>query len=918
MPFNPNFYGPTDWYDPSYRVTPRMKAPTIRQRLSSKFEDLMSSIAEQPVAKVGGALGDLFDKGYRGNTRNDPDWKIAGMPDVPWAKTSALVNKLKAARAAGQQEKVLAEVIAKSKVAPEIPLEIRALRANRAKPSSILPDIEGTSRVLDPVAGSIPKSAQLRTKETWPYLPNRLLPTEGSVKRGLLEPAAKIVARPSIPYIRQEMRKAGYLPDITAPKQLTSPNARFYAGARGIEDARNPIPFGGGTADLTPIARASDIPNTLPDFTPPPIKPIASPLGGGRKPLIPNAKGNIGSTLQDWGYRSITDKINADSRAGQLAADLITTTRLQEERLAGSLKLASRKNRASIVKDPEKWDEFVTALDTGMQARPEVQKFVDIEKAALANFGSRAEASGMGFKTPEGTLLKFQSRENYWPHQYGDDFYKNPEVQIAALSKRYGITVEEANKIIIRSKEHGGRLIPENEAVRKRMAEFGERYISPQHTRELDLPGFLRTPEALDRHYTNMSKRIVEAENFGPMDIADNKSPLGSLLAQTTDEPSIRAYMERILGREIHPNVPKSKAAKAASTILKGEAAVHLSLFPISNAQQLAAIPLKTGIGPFVKSLYRKVIDRTGVRERAFGGGAMEAADTDALQEMGGKSTVNKTFGMSRSERTVRSAANEAGQIHVNDLFNDLKRNPTNDRIRNKIEDLTRTPSNQLLTQDALTQEQIDLAGARLSETTMGRAQPMDLPYAWSGGPGANLLLLFKKYGYRQAHTMLNAIKENPVKNVPLALLGFGIAGEVAGDIKATIRGSIAGTIKSGEPIEGAWEEIKKRGQWMKLSKNPTINRMVDNYSQAWLLGLPADALSAVARSDKDLWKFLGGPVLGDLVDIFTGTAEALTTGNASKLANKGVRSIPYIGSGLAATMKKPTPVAGTRTRKRR
>lgn len=49
-----------------------------------------SSLSEQPVVKMLSWLGDLADEGFRGNTRNDPDWRVAGMPDIPGRDLAAL------------------------------------------------------------------------------------------------------------------------------------------------------------------------------------------------------------------------------------------------------------------------------------------------------------------------------------------------------------------------------------------------------------------------------------------------------------------------------------------------------------------------------------------------------------------------------------------------------------------------------------------------------------------------------------------------------------------------------------------------------------------------------------------------------------------------------------------------------------
>jgi hypothetical protein len=66
-----------------------MRAATPRERLQDSgsvielIKRLAASLSQQPVARMISVLGNITDEGFRGNTVNDPRWKVASMPELP-------------------------------------------------------------------------------------------------------------------------------------------------------------------------------------------------------------------------------------------------------------------------------------------------------------------------------------------------------------------------------------------------------------------------------------------------------------------------------------------------------------------------------------------------------------------------------------------------------------------------------------------------------------------------------------------------------------------------------------------------------------------------------------------------------------------------------------------------------------------
>lgn len=63
--------------------TPRMRAATNEERGWQVLGDWFDEVLKQPVVRAAGAVADLVDQGIRGNTREDPNWKIGAMVNPP-------------------------------------------------------------------------------------------------------------------------------------------------------------------------------------------------------------------------------------------------------------------------------------------------------------------------------------------------------------------------------------------------------------------------------------------------------------------------------------------------------------------------------------------------------------------------------------------------------------------------------------------------------------------------------------------------------------------------------------------------------------------------------------------------------------------------------------------------------------------
>jgi len=59
---------------------PTMRPATTSERIKNKTGELVQAVSEQPLAQIIAAATRILDEGIRGNTIDDPDWKVAALP----------------------------------------------------------------------------------------------------------------------------------------------------------------------------------------------------------------------------------------------------------------------------------------------------------------------------------------------------------------------------------------------------------------------------------------------------------------------------------------------------------------------------------------------------------------------------------------------------------------------------------------------------------------------------------------------------------------------------------------------------------------------------------------------------------------------------------------------------------------------
>jgi len=614
---------------------------------------------------------------------------------------------------------------------------------------------------------------------------------------------------------------------------------------------------------------------------PPPIN--LSNDGGGEIPLEPRESGSdqrgVRDAIRDF-TMSTGSQIKREGPAGADLYNLLTKTRLDYESTAGQWQ--RRFNEAIAPLNKEQFDQFVDHMDQGTRSKDQgINQALDIVKQLDDEVVTRATNSGMGFRTASGTKqVPFKGRQGgYWPHIFGEEFFKNQNSAIDSLMKAY------------ETKEGKPLSRREAEIMFRNARAFGERLISAQHQRKGNLGGWRRDAGAYLKHLDDMARRTTEAEQLGPLDIGSPSSRISKLIEQTTNPDLVYRNVKRILKRDRDHDEAANKLVRNTANVM---AWANLSNFVLGNFNQNAMIPLRSSTKAFLSSVANVMKGKS--KAEALDSGALQTLAGEILLEEGKSSKMTKLYGMDFSERLNRSISSGAGRGTAIELFNILKKNPKAAKVRQQFEDLLLEDADQILKQDKLTDEQLNRAGGRMSEITQGRAQPLDLPYHWTGSPYMQLVLLFKKYAFRQTRMIADAIKANPSRNIPAALILFQAMGELTGDAKAAISGLSSAALTGDDPEQKIREKISERGDWIG-SDSPILNRVLANYSQSWFLGLLGDILEKGSKKEAII-EFAGGPVLSQGAEVVSGTVQA-AKGNPKPLAKTLGSKVPVIGSGV-------------------
>lgn len=577
---------------------------------------------------------------------------------------------------------------------------------------------------------------------------------------------------------------------------------------------------------------------------------------------------------EEWLYKPMLSVIKEDSDAGKDIGRMMEKAYADYSTWAGQT--SNRLSKATNALTKEELANLPHAINgKAVPLNANVQKAMAEFKAIDNEFMERATKAGLKMRVGDKTV-PFAAQDDYWARIYSDNFIKGRSDDIIKDMIAKGMSPDDAAKTL----EHS------------RM--FGNRLIDPQHGRKADIEGYRLDVDSQKHHYSDLARRIVEAEQFGNMDTADAASPISKLLAKTNDTTRIRPLVEQYLGRG---EKGKGYVHDVANAVNKFQVAVQLPLFAIKNQSQKAMIPIRGNIMEFASAL-GKYATKEG-KDIAENTGALQSI-RDIIHEMGGESRISKYYGISKTEEGNRSLASLTGMGSADRLFKQLKANPTHEINRSKLDELLLEDLDTVLKQDTLTPDQRNRAGFRMAELTQGSANPMNLPSKWSEHPETKLITLYKRYALQQSKLIKDSIMQDWKKNLPTALIALSAAGEVVGDTYTGVKSTLQGE-DPGKNISERGSDNFVNDMMTKITGDEDAGflagRVAADLSDSMALGIIQDFIESGGSRTAGLASFLAGPNVDKVARIGLGVADSARKGSVKPVAKevaKAVTPVPF------------------------
>jgi hypothetical protein len=424
--------------------------------------------------------------------------------------------------------------------------------------------------------------------------------------------------------------------------------------------------------------------------------------------------------------------------------------------------------------------------------------------------------------------------------------------------------------------------------------EYQRPFGNLERTRDVDLPGYEQTPEALSNYVSRSYDRISKAEQLGAKN--ERLNQLRAIMQNegydATPGSIVDKYIKIALG-----DVDKSTTGhKVSGKIRQFNALRSLSAAGVSNATQLVNTATIAGAGRTAKGVVRAATSPEA-RAKAQASGVLldHSINTLAKQGLGvsGKITSNVASPFFRQvERFNRQTTAIVGADYGNKLAAQAAKG--NQRALQQLTDkfgVTGTIGKKL------TPEQETQVARKLTELAQFKVDPMDLP-GWVDSPMGKLVAQFRTFGYKQTGFVYNQVLREAMKGNLLPLTRFVALAVPAGGAALETRGLIKGT--------NPYEEDESN-----------VSKAVQNISALGGGGLPASEINNLITStgyDNLLGgaaSTVGGPTLGFTAETL-GNAQKAIKGNTKPLKKEGVRSIPAVGPSIANRVypKKDDPKA--------
>ncbi len=476
-------------------------------------------------------------------------------------------------------------------------------------------------------------------------------------------------------------------------------------------------------------------------------------------------------------------------------------------------------------------------------------------------------------------LFQRGRRQNYFPHMLNDDWInapKNePKVIKHLIDTGQAVDERDARAVLGNIRQN----LERKQSYLTDVSQFKSGNL--EYSREADLPkeAYESDPvAALTQYITDTYRRINEVKNFGRS--GEKLEEFYDLInKEGKDASKARDIMEQILGTQ------KGKYDAITKPLREYQSGTKLVTAFISNAGQPVNTITTKGLGNTLRSLGRIVTNSDEAVTKAVNSGNLtddflrESLNTK-YKSWVGKLPWMKAFG--KVENFNRILDSNAAEFALNSMVKRFVKNPESKLAKRILETQYGVDTAKLLQEGTLQGDDFLRAINSGVRTSQFRTRAQDLPQFLSE-PDAKLFTQFKNFGFKQAQFVMDQVVKEAAQGNPTPLIRYIIAGAAIGEL---INDSKQTTKNLGRTVVGLEPEQRD---------NEGLNRVVENILATGGAGLLSDAYKKFSRGEYDVYGWVFGPTVSDLIKGGVNIGKALQ-GNIEPLEKQALQQIPYVG----------------------
>jgi hypothetical protein len=578
---------------------------------------------------------------------------------------------------------------------------------------------------------------------------------------------------------------------------------------------------------------------------------------------------NQGAGFEQFWNRS-SNVIAHQGQAGQELAGLLKQTRDTSELMAGSW-VANMPTVRKLAKAD--FDNFVDVAEG--KAAP---KNADVALAAQEWMMVRDQV----YQMAKASGLDIGNITDYFPHRYDPDIFKNRDKWAQAidhlLKTGQAADVAEAEQIL-----RGAR-----DVVRNR------RYGNLELPREIDLPGYERTKDALFGYIESAAKRIASAHVLGKEDEAAMRL-ITKIGAQGGDASAAKNLFDIATGAKQYGEIQQqiSGVLRAYNIITK------LGLGALTNAGQSLNTATVTGGMRTLLNTPKAAFSPEAKDYALRIGVTLDGVISDLREGAGyaGKLGSVGAPGFNTVEKFNRTLAALAGREYAADLAQQAAKGK-----QWAIDELGKLGLDgaTIAQRGTLTPGEQAMASRSIVERTQFKVDPQDLP-GWTSSPWGKVVAQFRTFAYNQTAFIGRELIQPAMKGNIKPLIRFLVYGLPIGAAEVEVQNFLRNRPDEEDPVQAI------RQWYQRVGGIGVLGDILSGMAPPNTKYLPAERYALQAAGT------MFGPSMGTYLEGVGSVATALQ-GKPEGIERWALKQIPVVGPTIKNTLLpyKPGGRAGT------